>query len=712
MHIGRNLTSGALGGLIRGAELGLIEAVFHLATSGAPDLWSPVYGIVLYSAIGLPFGLAAGVGISVIERLFHNTKWKIDEFLPFVAGEVLATIPMLGFMLYYLGNKLVYAEQGVPLTGLVGILGLLGVLAVANLVLGRKLIKGKGKILLKPAGTLLLLGTATFVALVLALLPLSANPRNNFAAERPVPQALEDAPNVLFIMVDTLRADHLRAGLTPNLDAMAADGVVFEQAFAQASWTRSSGASLWTSRLPSSHNADTKASRLSEDAVLWSETLQDAGVTTGALINNINLTESFGFNQGFDTFLYESPDYSFGGTESVFALTFYKVVHKVAEKVFGGNKAVTSYYQPAPVVLADAQAFIQANNDSRWALYVHLMEPHDPYFEHPALQDPEAAEFNGVGFARAEVEHPDPADADYLREVYADEVRWLDREVAPFLEWMKTEGLYDDTVIVLTADHGEEFYEHGGWWHGTTLYDEQLHVPLVVKPAGNALAGTVVPWQVRNIDVAPTLAAAMGIAPDASWAGEDLMPPVVDWVAQLQAALDEAAVDEAAVDEVPVDEVAVDAVPVDEGGVDEVPVDEAPVDEPIVVVDPTLDPCYVWPQSRIVIAEEDFEGNVLGAIRTGGFKLIRANDGNPRGLAQEEVFHVATDPGETENLVGTGGQICGRYMDSASEDLGAELGAIIVDAVTSGVSGGEATMTLAECQALMALGYIDNCDGL
>jgi arylsulfatase A-like enzyme len=179
--------------------------------------------------------------------------------------------------------------------------------------------------------------------------------------------------------VDTLRADHLRAGLTPNLDAMAADGVVFEQAFAQASWTRSSGASLWTSRLPSSHNADTKAARLSEDAVLWSEVLQDAGVTTGALVNNINLTESFGFNQGFDTFVYESPDYSFGGTESVFALTFYKVVHKVAEKVFGGNKAVSSYYQPAPVVLADAQAFIEANNDSRWALYVHLMEPHDPY---------------------------------------------------------------------------------------------------------------------------------------------------------------------------------------------------------------------------------------------------------------------------------------------------------------------------------------------
>jgi hypothetical protein len=185
------------------------------------------------------------------------------------------------------------------------------------------------------------------------------------------------------------------------------------------------------------------------------------------------------------------------------------------------------------------------------------------------------------------------------------------------------------------------------------------------------------------------------------------MPPVVDWVAELQAA---AAV--VPVDEVPVDEVPVDEVPVEDAPVDEVPVEDVPTDEPVVVVDPTLDPCYVWPQSRVVIAEEDFEGNVLGAIRRDGFKLIRANDGNPRGLATEEVFRVATDPGETENLVGTGGQICGRYMDSAAEDLGSELGAIIVEAVTSGVSGGDATMTLAECQALMALGYIDNCDGL
>ena len=711
MHIGRNLVSGGLGGLIRGAEIGLLEAVFHLSTSGAPDLWSPVYGIVLYALIGLPFGVAGGVAASVVEFVLRKSKWKLEPLLPFLAGEIAATVPMLGFILYYLANKVVYLEQGVPMSGKLGILGILAVLAIVNL-LGGMAFKKQLKPLLKPMVPIGLVMAASVVALVIALLPLQADPREQFAAGKTAPSALSDAPDVLFIMVDTLRADHVNPELTPTLASVGDDGIVFEQAFAQASWTRSSGASLWTSRLPSGHNADTKASRLSEDAVLWSETLQDAGVTTGALVNNINLTGSFGFDQGFDTFLYESPEYRFAATESVFALTFYKVVHKVAEKVLGGTKAVAQYYQPADVVLADAQAFIEANDQAPWALYVHLMEPHDPYFEHPVLSDPNGDAFNGVGFARAEVEHPDPADADYLRRVYADEVRWLDQEISPFIEWLKASDRYDNTVIVLTADHGEEFYEHGGWWHGTTLYDEQIHVPLIVKPAGAELAGTVIPWQVRNIDVAPTLAAAMGVAPDASWQGEDLIQGVRDYQraeAEYEAARQQAWQDEQSallgVDE----DVEADT---GEAAVDgEEPARRAPPAD--IPPDTRLeDPCFTWPYDRLVVAEEDFEGNVIGAVRTQGMKLIRANQGNPRGLPTESIYWVATDPGETDDLAGTAGSICERYMDDWASRLGETLAAEVLGARSGAVVGEEATMTLAECQRLEALGYVDNCDHL
>lgn len=702
MHLGRNLTNGAMGGLIRGAEIGLVEALFHLFTHGAPDLWSPVYGVVLYGLLGLPFGIGGGIAATVVELLLRRTKWKVEPFLPYVMGEVAAMVPLLGFALFYLANVYIYLEQGVPLTGLAGIVGILGVLSLINLVVGRATLhdKGVGRMLLKPAGSVVVWLGAAVIALVVALLPLQSDPRTEFAAGKPVPAALQDAPNVLFIMVDTLRADHLGAGFTPNLDQLGNDGIVFDNAFAQASWTRSSGASLFTSRLPSGHNADTKSARLSEDAVLWSEVLQDGGVTTGALINNINLTAGFGFDQGFDSFLYEAPSWRFGATESVFQLTYYKVVHKLAEKILGGPKDVTAYYQPADVVLSDAQSFIEANRDGRWALYLQLMEPHDPYFEHPALEDPAAPAFNGVHFARAEVEHPDPADVEYLRGVYKDEVRWLDQEVAPFFEWLRSEGLYDNTFIVLTADHGEEFYEHGGWWHGTTLYDEQIHVPLVVKPAGGAYNGLHVPWQVRNVDVAPTLAAAMGLEPDASWAGEDLVSGVDAWQASLeQAEADRQAAWMAALAEAEL---------LDENGA---PVADLPEELAAPVV-PVVDPCDVSAFERLVVAEEDFEGNVLGAIRKSGMKLMRANEGNPRGLDTEMLFEVRTDAGEEDNLVGQSRPVCGQYLSDWSQALGDELGATVLQAREGGVTTGEAVMTRAECERLVALGYMDSCDHL
>ena len=96
------------------------------------------------------------------------------------------------------------------------------------------------------------------------------------------------------------------------------------------------------------------------------------------------------------------------------------------------------------------------------------MEPHDPYFERP---------FTGEGIGRAEMPNPPPELEGEMRKAYQQEITWMDNEIGKFLDWIKAEGLYDDTVVVVTADHGEEFLEHGGWWHGTTLYEEQIHVP-------------------------------------------------------------------------------------------------------------------------------------------------------------------------------------------------------------------------------------------
>jgi len=693
-QLARNVIQGASGGLLGGALLGLTEAVYHLVAEGAPDFVSPLYGVLLYGMVGLPLGLVAGFLLTAFERFF----FPVEEENAWALGFALGIAPVLTFVLRYLANKVVYLEQGVPLEGMLTVLGVgLGVPMLFALILPFPLRGGLAP-LRKAKGMGISLMVLVFGTGFLAEAPLVPDPKASFGHGKAAPLPLAGKPNVLVLFVDTLRADHLQPYgsdlATPTIQGLADDGIVFEKAYAQASWTRSSGASFFSSRLPSGHNADTKAARLAPEVVTYTEVLHGAGVTTGGLVNNINLTGTFGFDQGFDSFYYESPEYRFLATESVFSLTLYKVIHKVAEKVLAGHKRVEQYYQPADVVLGDAKAFVEANEGARWSLFVHLMEPHDPYFEHPSLAG-EGGDYNGKGFARAEVEHPDPADVDYLKKVYAGEVTFLDRQLAPFVAWLKESGHYENTLIIVTADHGEEFYEHGGWWHGTTLYEEQIHVPLVVKLPGNDLAGSRAPWQVRSVDVAPTITTALGLAPDPSWDGRDLIGDVRAEVARLAAPPPEVV----PADVVPADAVPTDAVPTE--GADAVPAPIEPVAEPV----PTA-PARGHALDRVVISEEDFEGNVLSAIRKDGFKLIRANEGNPRGLPSAAVFDVVVDPGEQANLLGTGKAIDGRYPEDVSGQLSGELDVVLKSAAAGSAHGGEAKMSAAECEQLKALGYL------
>lgn len=707
MNLSRNLIQGGMGGWLGGAILGLVEAVTHLATSGAPDLLAPFYAVVLYAIVGLPLGVGGGLLVALWER--RRGLGLRGEATAFAAGASAAIAPVAVFVLLYVVNKVAFAEAGVPTAAKLGIVAAVGAVVALLLTVGIRVLRGPLAGLLKGPGALGAWAALAAVTLGVSFVPTGADPRATWAHGKPVPPALADRPNVLVIAVDTLRADYLgaygKAGdPSPTLDAIGTDGIVFEQAFAAASWTRSSFATLWTSQLPSSHNADTKAARLADELVLVSEVLQQAGVTTGNLVNNINVTSTFNFDQGWDTFLYESPDYAFGATESVFQLTLYKVVHKLAEKL-GGAKVVTRFYQPAEVVLADAKGFIEANRGSRWFLGVHLMEPHDPYFEHPYLQGGGPDEFNGVGFARAEVEHPDPAQAPYLKEVYTNEIRHMDNKLRPFVDWLKAEGLYDDLLIVVTSDHGEEFGEHGGFWHGTTLYEEQIRVPLIVKLPKGELAGTRVAWQARTLDVAPTLAAALGLAPGPGWQGQDLVADVRAERAEIAANAQKVAEAQALIEQSQPVLLAGEATP-------ELLAQIVTAQDTIAAFDPTkVDPCagYRRTRERVVVAEEDFEGNVLGAIRQHGLKLMTANAGNPRGLPESVVYDVVVDPHEQAPI--TAAPSCGA--SDALAKLPEALRGVVEASSKQGASGGDVKIDQAEKCKLCALGYLSgpDCDG-
>jgi arylsulfatase A-like enzyme len=474
----------------------------------------------------------------------------------------------------------VYLEQMPPLPVLAAVIGGAGVVALALLVLGPRLFRSRGGAIARPLPALALLAAVTIGGAIAARSVGSGTAPP--PSPQPIPSALASRPNVILVMVDTLRADHLSCYgselRTPMMCSLADDGGTRFKAFSHASWTRPSAATLLTSLLPASHGVMSKPSALAPDVVLLPELMQQAGYATGGIAANINLAASFGFDQGYDEYHYLAPDYLAGAEESSSKLILYQIARAVFFKVKPGLR-FGDFYQDSAVVNEVAFDFLERNRDSRFFLFLHYMDPHDPYFRHP---------YDGHGIARVANQHPTPALVSEMQALYRGEIEYLDASFAKLIEKLRELGLYEDTLIVLTADHGEEFQEHGGFWHGLTLYDEQVQVPLLVKWAGDGARpqGDPEGHLVGLLDVAPTILARAG----------------------------------------------------------------APVPPTLQGVDLALSAQQRPEKSRIVFAEEDHEGNVLRAVRTEEWKLIEANPGNPRGLAPLELFDVEQDPGEKRDL--------------------------------------------------------------
>jgi arylsulfatase A-like enzyme len=570
----------ALAGLLAGMLAGILEtALLALLGHNPGDLHALLWAVVAYGLFGLIAGLVFGTILAVL-------RWPRGEAPQKVFALVLAGVfCALGLFLvrYRLYRDLF--QEGIRTFSLEGLLfnGAL-VLGSALLFLGLYWLLSRPALrrLASVPGSLAACGLLLVIAGGLTLITRPSSP--HAAAPAGIPPGLESAPNVILIGVDTLRADRLSsygytASKTPAIDSLAADGVRFAEMTAQASWTKPSFATILTGLYPSSHTAVGKSDRLPQAVTTLAEAMAAGGYHTGGIVDNVSISPAFGFEQGFADYVYLSPDYLFGAEESASQLGLYQGLRRVWARATGGRVYVRSFYQEAGVVNREAISWLEANKGTRFFLFLHYMDPHDPYFEHP---------YNGRGYARAGNQNPDPALAPTFSRLYDGEVSYLDQHLGELFTWLKTQGLYDDSLVVLTSDHGEEFQEHGGWWHGQTLYQEQIAVPLIVKYPGGARAGTVVDELARSLDVAPTILDAAGLPAPETMQGRSL------WSA-------------------------------------------------------TEPPEFVY-------SEEDLEGNVVRAVRTPAYKLIRANADNPRGLPPEEIFHLAADPGEQQPLAASVGQ--------------------------------------------------------
>jgi len=636
--------------ILTGSIIGFVEALWLLQNTGAPDRLALLYGTILYGVAGGGFGLVAMIFAALIKK----QSWT--RFYHFL-GALFAAMPIGSFVLFYQIRKVIYAEKMPPIHILACIpIAMFAFAALFLFFRDRKILSSSRIALL--CGLLTLIGFGGWITL--------PGGSSNFAQKITRPAIQKETPNVVFLLIDTLRADYISAYdemeiKTPHMDSLANDGVLFTQNYAQASWTRPSGVSIFSSRIPSGHSTQIKAAAAPDESVFFTEVLYDAGIRTAGLANNINLTATFNLDQGYDAFVYTEPEYPLYGSESVFGLTLYKVLEKLASR-FGSesNRTVQSYYQPADTLISLSKSFLENNSSDPWMLYLHLMEPHDPYFEHPILKG-SGAEYSGLAYGRKEHEHPDTKDLDLILDLYRQEVEFLDLKIGEFLEYLKQQKLYDNTMIVLVSDHGEEFHEHGGFWHGTTLYDEVLRVPLIIKLPKSELAGSKVPWQVRSIDIAPTITAALNLKADPSWEGQNLFS-------------------EAA---------------------------RLAMTNP----QPNSQDCQSLrehPMDRIVIAENNFEGNILSSIRLKGFKYILANKDNNRNLAPEELYDISADAKEQTNLVGTQKQICEQKIDIQTTLLKTVLGEAINTALQSAASSTGVQLDEATIQKMRALGYMSD----
>jgi choline-sulfatase len=288
-------------------------------------------------------------------------------------------------------------------------------------------------------------------------------------------------PDVILITLDTTRADRMdflgsQRGLTPNLDTLAKDGVVFTRAYSHVPLTPPSHATILTGTYPQYNHVDDFGSKLGKDIPYLPDILHARGYQTAAFISSVILDpivgSAPGFDRGFD--LYDAGYHHRKPNEDR-----YKSIERRADEI-----------------VRRAQAFLDKRKPKPFFLWLHFYDAHDPY------------------------EPPEPFKSKYANAPYDGEIAYTDSAVGKFLDYLRSKGLYEHTMISVMADHGEALGEHGETAHGVFLYDETIHVPLVMKFPGERSAGKRVDRRALLVDVTPTILQTVGLTVPKEMQGE------------------------------------------------------------------------------------------------------------------------------------------------------------------------------------------------
>jgi arylsulfatase A-like enzyme len=467
-------------------------------------------------------------------------------------------------------------------------------------------------------------------------------------------------PNILLLLIDTLRADHLSCygygrATSPCIDRIAERGVVFDSAISAAPWTPPSHASVFTGTYPSRHGVDRSRLILRDDLVPLPDVLRRHGYRTYGVSSNYWLSRETRFNRGFDRFVHSWQLVQTGGgnaplerqnrkdglaLETLNAPEHHGWLHTCGTALNNlyerGTRALRRswhlYDDGAWRVNAIVQGWMREwkRLDEPFFAFVHYLEPHLRYappgrYRHQHLP-------RGVDDRRIATVNQDPwrhltgrarmDDEDFaiLRGLYDGEISYVDQRVGQLYTALREQGLLDNTLVIVTSDHGENIGDHGLMDHVYCLYDTLLRVPLIVGGLAEFPAGLRVAEQVQTPDVFPTVLTLAGIEDEEAW--RQVQAPSL-FPREVRGQPGRAAIAE-----------------------------------------------YLEPQPPVGILRKrypDFDASrfdrTLRTVRADGYKYVWASDG------KDELYAVAADPNEERNLIDAEPEVAARLRKSLDEWL-------------------------------------------
>ncbi|MBD3233062.1 MAG: sulfatase-like hydrolase/transferase, partial [candidate division Zixibacteria bacterium] len=324
--------------------------------------------------------------------------------------------------------------------------------------------------------------------------------------------------NVIVCVLDCLRYDFISVYgadiATPAIEGIAKEGITYRDVYANSNWTKPATASLLTSAWPDVHNVQWYNASMPEELITLAEVLEDNHYTTAGFSTNPHVQTDTGFDQGFDDFYYlKGKMTAVPYDREAPQLRLLKLLLPDLIRIFPRLRAFKSMFSNAKVTTDMVIRWLKMSGKTPFFLYLHYMDAHSPYHDHPYKGERVIPYIHG---------HSDD-DVDRFVNLYKEEIEFFDKHFARLIEFLKSEGIYDKTMIVFTADHGEEFFEHYLWEHGASMYDEVLHIPLIIKAPQIEKEGVIDTSLVAQIDIAPTILDLLDLRIPQAWLGESLV---------------------------------------------------------------------------------------------------------------------------------------------------------------------------------------------